>query len=306
MSQYKNHDSATAYDKDGLPLYGLSAEVKARIDGKRDAQVEKDVQNWIENVIGEKFPKSFEESLKSGVILCKLANKIKPGIIAKVNTNNMPFMQMENIASFLKTLDVFGVNRHDQFQTVDLFEGKNIPQVTQSLFVLASSCQKLPYYKGPQFGIKIADKREINFTEDQLRQARNTVGQQYEGFNEHAKNTIGLGISKEIVKTNDTGDKKSVSQMSVASVAVKQDRSIHHEIIKTSETGDKRTSSQQTSGSNKVESQRSISNEVVKVPQQQSGGNSDLDAIAKLADLRDKGILTEPAFQAKQKQILGL
>jgi len=37
-----------------------------------------------------------------------------------------------------------------------------------------------------------------------------------------------------------------------------------------------------------------------------SNASSDADEIAKLADLRDKGILTEEEFQQKKKQILGL
>jgi hypothetical protein len=37
-----------------------------------------------------------------------------------------------------------------------------------------------------------------------------------------------------------------------------------------------------------------------------SAPSSDADEIAKLADLRDKGILTEEEFQQKKKQILGL
>ena len=37
-----------------------------------------------------------------------------------------------------------------------------------------------------------------------------------------------------------------------------------------------------------------------------SSSSSDADELAKLADLRDKGILTEEEFQQKKKQILGL
>jgi hypothetical protein len=41
-------------------------------------------------------------------------------------------------------------------------------------------------------------------------------------------------------------------------------------------------------------------------PRPQQSGGSDLDQLEKLANLRDKGILTEDEFQAKKKQILGL
>jgi hypothetical protein len=37
------------------------------------------IQGWVESVIGESFPGSFSESLKDGVILCKLLGALKPG-----------------------------------------------------------------------------------------------------------------------------------------------------------------------------------------------------------------------------------
>ena len=39
---------------------------------KRDPNLDREAQEWIEAVIGEKFPSgSYEEALKDGVILCK-------------------------------------------------------------------------------------------------------------------------------------------------------------------------------------------------------------------------------------------
>ena len=37
---------------------------------------------------------------------------------------------MENIGKFLEFCDQLGVPKTDVFQTVDLYEGQNIPQVT--------------------------------------------------------------------------------------------------------------------------------------------------------------------------------
>lgn len=39
--------------------------------------------------------------------------------------------QMENISHFLSFCERFGMKRSDLFQTVDLYEGQNIPQVRQ-------------------------------------------------------------------------------------------------------------------------------------------------------------------------------
>jgi hypothetical protein len=39
---------------------------------KRDPQLDQEAQDWIEQIIGEKFPSgSYEDALKDGIILCK-------------------------------------------------------------------------------------------------------------------------------------------------------------------------------------------------------------------------------------------
>jgi hypothetical protein len=250
---------------------------EAKKMAKYDREKENDVRYWIEAVTGDTFSSDdFQESLKSGVLLCKLANTVKPGAVPKVNTSKLPFMQMENIGYFLKAAENMGLKRHDAFQTVDLYEGKNLPQVIQTLFIFGSVIQKLPSYKGPQLGIKMADKQNIQFTEEQLRRSSNTVGLQYEGSTKHE---TGLNASREVVKVKDTGIRGVTTQ--------------------------------QTGGSISYESNRSISNNIVKlVPQTQqrheTSGDTTLDDLERLAELRDQGILTDEEFQQKKRQILGL
>jgi hypothetical protein len=39
---------------------------------KRDSALDKEAQDWIEAVLGEKFPAGpYEDALKDGIILCK-------------------------------------------------------------------------------------------------------------------------------------------------------------------------------------------------------------------------------------------
>ena len=38
---------------------------------------------------------------------------------------------MENIGNFLSACELFGMKKTDLFQTVDLYEGTNIPQVSR-------------------------------------------------------------------------------------------------------------------------------------------------------------------------------
>lgn len=70
-----------------------------------------------------------QEALKSGVVLCNLVNALSPGKIARVNKQNMAFKQMENIAAFIDAVKTMGVPDHENFLTVDLYEGKNMRQV---------------------------------------------------------------------------------------------------------------------------------------------------------------------------------
>lgn len=44
---------------------------------------------------------------------------------------------MENISIFLRGAEALGVPKHDLFQTVDLFEKKNMTQVVDSIFAIS-------------------------------------------------------------------------------------------------------------------------------------------------------------------------
>lgn len=63
-------------------------------------------------------------------------NKLKPGAIPKINTTGASFKMMENINMFQKALKDYGVPDLDGFQTVDLWEMKDIAQVTSTIFAL--------------------------------------------------------------------------------------------------------------------------------------------------------------------------
>lgn len=63
----------------------------------------------------------------------------------------------------------YGLPESEIFQTADLFERRNIPQVTLSLYALGRITQKHEEWTGPTLGPKMADKNERQFTEEQLR-----------------------------------------------------------------------------------------------------------------------------------------
>ncbi|GMG17655.1 unnamed protein product [Phytophthora fragariaefolia] len=137
---------------------------------------EEEAQEWIEAVLGEKFLASFADSLKDGVILCTLMNKIVPGLIPKIQTSTMPFKQMENVSSFVRACRTIGVAEFDLFETVDLYNQKNIGQVVQCIHALGRTIQKtMPEYNGPRLGVKESTVNPRTFSEAQLREAVSAV-----------------------------------------------------------------------------------------------------------------------------------
>jgi len=131
------------------------------------------VQNWIETIIEEKFPDVlYEDALKNGVILCKYVFLIlnvenvqsQWWIDWWINFNRIPFRNMQHrveISNFVKIFHFFvctlflffeidefswlnlenaarayGLEDTELFQSIDLFEKRNIPQVTQCLLAV--------------------------------------------------------------------------------------------------------------------------------------------------------------------------
>jgi len=113
--------------------------------------------------------------LKDGQILCQLINALQPGSVAKVNTNKMAFKQMENIGNFLSGCEKFGVESSNSFQTVDLYEGRNMAGVISGIHALGRKASA----KGLNgIGPKEAEKNVRTFTDDQLTAGKHIIGLQ--------------------------------------------------------------------------------------------------------------------------------
>jgi len=136
---------------------GLDADMKKKMDAKFDAAEAAEVCRWIEEVTGEKQgEQSMADWLKSGVVLCSLANNIKPGSVKKVNDSTMPFKQMENISSFLGMAREIGMAESSMFSTPDLFEEKNMAIVVTFLYTFGGYVQaQVPEYEGPKIGVAV-------------------------------------------------------------------------------------------------------------------------------------------------------
>lgn len=116
------------------------------MSSKWDKDVAKDICSWIQRAtdvaVPSDDPNDFAEELKSGQILCNLANKIQPGSIKKINKMKTPFMMMENIGWFSDFVTSYGVQQEYGFVTVDLYEKQNVPQVLIALKWLKIEAEK--------------------------------------------------------------------------------------------------------------------------------------------------------------------
>ncbi|KAM8974279.1 calponin-1 [Pelodytes ibericus] len=158
------------------PAYGLSAEVKSKLALKYDPHKEAELKDWIETTTGKTIGNKFMESLKDGVILCELINKLQPGSVRKINDSTQNWPQLENIGNFIRGITEYGVRPHDIFEANDLFENCNHTQVQSTLLALSSVAKG----KGAKvnFGVKYADRQERKFQPEKLREGRNIIGLQ--------------------------------------------------------------------------------------------------------------------------------
>lgn len=179
----------------------LERQVRAKLAAKRDPEQEREAREWIESILGSKFPAgvSFEDHLKNGVVLCELMNKIKPGSVNKINSSGGEFKMMENINKFQKALIEYGLSDVDVFQTVDLWEKKDIAQVITTLFALGRETYRHSEYSGPHLGPKPSDECKRDFSEEQLKAGQTVIGLQA-GSNKGATQAgQNMGASRKIL-----------------------------------------------------------------------------------------------------------
>lgn len=138
----------------GTTLYGMDAEHALKQAAKYDYGRERDIIKWIEAVLEEKLPsKDLHESLKSGIILCRLLNKIKPGIIRKYNTRAIALMEIENIKLFLEGCWKLGIPSSCLFISSDLYKARGMNEVLNNLEAVSKTAARLKDYKGPVLAI---------------------------------------------------------------------------------------------------------------------------------------------------------
>eukprot|EP01100_Stratorugosa_tubuloviscum_P006335 TRINITY_DN273_c2_g2_i3.p1 TRINITY_DN273_c2_g2~~TRINITY_DN273_c2_g2_i3.p1 ORF type:complete len:193 (+),score=102.03 TRINITY_DN273_c2_g2_i3:151-729(+) len=173
------------------PTYGLDAELQSKRLQSYDMNLEREARDWIQAVTGTAVGSGDQlaQDLKDGVILCNLINCLRANTIRSINKGKMPFMQMENIGKYLEACRGFGVIASDMFQTVDLYEAKNMNQVINNIHALGRVAPRIGY-RGATIGVKLSDRHETNFSTQQLRQGEGTLGLLQEGQRKAGSNQV--------------------------------------------------------------------------------------------------------------------
>ncbi|XP_014104349.1 PREDICTED: LIM domain only protein 7-like [Pseudopodoces humilis] len=160
------------------------------MDGKEDSECDfqaafAEARRWLEAVTGQSFgTKDFRAALENGVLLCDLINKIKPGIIKKINCLPTPIAGLDNINVFLKACENIGLKEAQLFHPGDLQDLSNrvtvkdlapfqyagilsagsyvMPKagglVLITLYWLGRKAQSDPDYNGPYLNLKAFEK----------------------------------------------------------------------------------------------------------------------------------------------------
>jgi len=127
----------------------LEHDIQTKEEFKYIPELERTARQWIETVTGIKdSEQTFPQYLKSGVVLCKLINIVKPNAVPKINEGTIAYKQMENIEHFLKACSELGLHQQDLFNTSDLFNERNVNLVINSIHVFAHFIEKLQNYNG--------------------------------------------------------------------------------------------------------------------------------------------------------------
>eukprot|EP00026_Physarum_polycephalum_P006699 Phypoly_transcript_06750.p1 GENE.Phypoly_transcript_06750~~Phypoly_transcript_06750.p1 ORF type:complete len:496 (+),score=86.72 Phypoly_transcript_06750:172-1659(+) len=144
-------------------LFGMDAEHadKMKEKLKSNPEYEKQALEWIATVTGEALQSNdVFTALKSGIVLCKLANKIKPGVVRNINTKTIAVCERENIKSYIRACTEIGVPNDELFDVGDLHDKKSINAVIVSIYALGRVVQTLPTFSGPTLGVKYSEKLE--------------------------------------------------------------------------------------------------------------------------------------------------
>eukprot|EP01114_Cavostelium_apophysatum_P014970 TRINITY_DN3996_c0_g1_i1.p1 TRINITY_DN3996_c0_g1~~TRINITY_DN3996_c0_g1_i1.p1 ORF type:complete len:701 (-),score=169.13 TRINITY_DN3996_c0_g1_i1:41-2143(-) len=158
---------------------------------KRQLQVEE----WLEKVFNQKFDKAnsdhfVKDQLKNGVLLCKLMLLIDERSLPHYHAKpNSPLKVRDNLFLFIEACSDIGVPKHRLFSEEDLYQGRNLIRVLDTLESLSdiacsevgtsaeSSDTKEPKRKRFAIPIEHLKDDEIDFADESMQEAEDSINQ---------------------------------------------------------------------------------------------------------------------------------
>lgn len=171
----RDKSSSSKLPRDGSRIYRVGAERCAgeiAMEWNENSEISCDLafseaQRWIQEVTGKSFGnQDFRSALENGVLFCDLINKIRPGIVKKINRLSTPIAGLDNINVFLRACEKLGLKEAQLFHPGDLQDLSNRVTVKQeeterrlknvliTLYWLGRKAQSLSYYNGSQLNVK--------------------------------------------------------------------------------------------------------------------------------------------------------
>jgi len=188
----------------------LDKELEEKALAKTNPQVEEQARAWITNITKIDVGTDLLASLRSGVILCTLANKIFGPNTCKFVAAPKHFLEEQaNITCYLEACQQFGVPSQDMFTVLDI--GHSAPDKTavlQNIFAVARQAQAVGF-DGPILGVRyyktleeqnqLKKKKEIeNQKENERREREKEVRRIRRAELENQK----IALKTEIAKSN--------------------------------------------------------------------------------------------------------
>lgn len=117
---------------------------------------------WLELLSGEpRGERGVEEWLLDGVVLCKAANAIRPGVVPRVHRSQETFRHRDNAEGFLNACRSLGMRHVDLFRPGDLLEAQDLGAVLRCACLLgALATATVPSFEGPFLELPPEDAQE--------------------------------------------------------------------------------------------------------------------------------------------------
>lgn len=107
-----------------------------------------EVKRWIEQLIKEDLPSEIElcvgDALRNGVFLAQMTQAINPELVPAIFPagEKLQFKHTQNINAFFSLVENVGVPDSFRFESQDLYNKKNLPQVFETLHILITIITK--------------------------------------------------------------------------------------------------------------------------------------------------------------------